>query len=81
MSDPQHVPQLPQEETVLIRVWHERGYGVARQEAASGEGLGPDLVVPPPVRVRSGLRRTVVGRLERERDGRLVEDIALRPSR
>ncbi|MEU4346131.1 hypothetical protein [Streptomyces sp. NPDC023838] len=65
MSDPQHVPQLPQEETALIRAWHGRGYALARQEAANGERLvhclGLDLVVPPHVLIpapmdRSGLR-------------------------
>ncbi|WP_329404255.1 hypothetical protein [Streptomyces melanogenes] len=140
MSDPQHVPQLPQEEIALIRARHERGYEAARQEAASGvrlmRGLGLDLVVSPQVAApapevaevpgkvvlseaeggarvlelgtgcgindipaagqecqdrevafarrpmdRTGLRRTAVGRMERERDGRPVECVADRLSR
>ncbi|WP_371656641.1 MULTISPECIES: hypothetical protein [unclassified Streptomyces] len=71
MSDTQYVPQLPQEETALIRAWHKRGYEAARQEAASGERLVRCL----------GLDRTVVNRLEREHDGRLVEYVAHRLSR
>ncbi|MGG8407912.1 hypothetical protein ACM614_15450 [Streptomyces sp. 12297] len=74
--DPQHVPQLPQEETDLIRAWHELGYETARQEAASGD---PAFARSP--MDRGGLRRTVVDRLRRERDGRPVEHIAHRLSR
>ncbi|MFC9752714.1 methyltransferase [Streptomyces sp. NPDC056921] len=81
MSDPQHVPQLPQEETDLIRAWHELGYETARQEAANGERLvrclGLDLMVPPEVLAPAPAVAEVLGRavLSEAKRGRRVLDL------
>ncbi|MFI6471260.1 50S ribosomal protein L11 methyltransferase [Streptomyces sp. NPDC050516] len=81
MPDPQHVPHLPQEETDLIRAWHELGYETARQEVASGERLvrclGLDLIVPPEVLAPAPVVAEVLGRsvLSEAKRGRKVRDL------
>ncbi|MFJ2026758.1 hypothetical protein ACIODW_23550 [Streptomyces sp. NPDC087897] len=39
MPDPRHVPQSPQEEHDMMRVWHEPGPETARQEAALADAV------------------------------------------
>ncbi|MCT9094065.1 class I SAM-dependent methyltransferase [Streptomyces sp. ASQP_92] len=81
MPECQHVPQLPQEQTDLIRAWHELGYETARHSAASGERLvhcmGLDLMVPPEVLAPAPAVAEVLGRavLSEAKSGRRVLDL------